>query len=437
MAKRCKTKKKYKDGGKLGNEKITSEEAAGEWKNQQTKDYIDYQQYLNALRSYNDTLAVEKKNRTWAGPDDAFLDPYKSKADLLPASAFADKYKDDKIKPIAFDKYDGFPYYQAPVKPMFKGEKPSKREAAPSKMKMKESSPLDQAYSRKEVKGLPYPNLPDVKLTTAAQYGYPVKGTNYGTINNIPATKEEIDEVMRKKQYNNSLSNNEYVMGGKLPSYQYGGMVDENGMPIYDHKQNKKDLISERAKKGAAIGAVGGTFLPGIGQIGGAAIGGATGLVSGLFGARKDKKEYEEALAEWEAEQEKLNAMEPDVVEPAPYAGPNAAPVTPEFIPTMNFAMGGKLPQYFMGGNMMENGGGIEYQGPSHSNGGIPVNGQGIPVPEEMATAEVQGGETALPGPDGTTVFSKDLKVKEGPYKGMSFADAHKEIMRKIEELND
>jgi len=431
MAKRCKTKKKYKDGGKLGNEKITSEEAAGEWKNQQTKDYIDYQQYLNALRSYNDTLAVEKKNRTWAGPDDAFLDPYKSKADLLPASAFADKYKDDKIKPIAFDKYDGFPYYQAPVKPMFKGEKPSKREAAPSKMKMKESSPLDQAYSRKEVKGLPYPNLPDVKLTTAAQYGYPVKGTNYGTINNIPATKEEIDEVMRKKQYNNSLSNNEYVMGGKLPSYLFGGRFgNENIAGNVDAAFN---ALSDNEKKAGWAR----NFFSNVEQ--GPLVNGISKLAPGLQKTLENKGVDVEAIKSSYNEfmGRAPEEMAEEIVEPAPYAGPNAAPVTPEFIPTMNFAMGGKLPQYFMGGNMMENGGGIEYQGPSHSNGGIPVNGQGIPVPEEMATAEVQGGETALPGPDGTTVFSKDLKVKEGPYKGMSFADAHKEIMRKIEELND
>ena len=39
-------------------------------------------------------------------------------------------------------------------------------------------------------------------------------------------------------------------------------------------------------------------------------------------------------------------------------------------------------------------GGVLEYKGPKHSNGGIPVNSNGIPVPRNQASAEVEGNET-------------------------------------------
>lgn len=71
----------------------------------------------------------------------------------------------------------------------------------------------------------------------------------------------------------------------------------------------------------------------------------------------------------------------------------------------------------------------IHYQGPSHEQGGIPVNEQGMPTHRGMAIAEVEGGETSLKG----YVFSDTLKDKNG----QTFADASKAIEARYKNRKD
>lgn len=88
------------------------------------------------------------------------------------------------------------------------------------------------------------------------------------------------------------------------------------------------------------------------------------------------------------------------------------------------YAMGGELNEYNDMNDL------IHYNGPSHEQGGIPVNNMGIPVPRPMATAEVEGGETSLKG----YVFSDTLKH---PATGKTFADESKAIERRYKNRND
>ena len=82
----------------------------------------------------------------------------------------------------------------------------------------------------------------------------------------------------------------------------------------------------------------------------------------------------------------------------------------------------------------MEHGGLIKYKGPSHEQGGIPVNAMGIPSPRPVA--EVEGGETAykLKGEKSPYVFSVALKDKAS---GKTFAALSDAISKRYEKRND
>ena len=58
-------------------------------------------------------------------------------------------------------------------------------------------------------------------------------------------------------------------------------------------------------------------------------------------------------------------------------------------------------------------GGVLEYKGPSHANGGIPINSNGIPVPRNQASAEVEGNETRYQptSQEQPYIFSDSIKI--------------------------
>ena len=72
----------------------------------------------------------------------------------------------------------------------------------------------------------------------------------------------------------------------------------------------------------------------------------------------------------------------------------------------------------------------IQYNGPSHENGGIPVDAAGVPSHPGMASAEVEGGETSYK----SYVFSDRLK---DPKTGKTFADASKAIYSRYKGADD
>ena len=88
---------------------------------------------------------------------------------------------------------------------------------------------------------------------------------------------------------------------------------------------------------------------------------------------------------------------------------------------------GGKL-KYPMGGQLPSASTPIgadahRYEGPSHEQGGIPIDDQGTPTDPALATGEVEGGETI----QGDFIFSDELMV---PGEDISFAEMHELLLQ-------
>lgn len=103
--------------------------------------------------------------------------------------------------------------------------------------------------------------------------------------------------------------------------------------------------------------------------------------------------------------------------------------------PNPYLAMGGAVPS--VNPATMQNDAqpdGVPYRGPSHEQGGIPVDGQGDVTPPQSPeqTAEVEGGEVKYTFPDGTVhVFSDRLT---DPASGKTFADRAEELVAQANE---
>jgi hypothetical protein len=94
-----------------------------------------------------------------------------------------------------------------------------------------------------------------------------------------------------------------------------------------------------------------------------------------------------------------------------------------------NYNYGGRLSKMKFGGKMnYQNGGSMlkEYDGPSHANGGIPVDHKGAVTNSYNAAAEVEGGETSRKG----YVFSDKLT---DPVTGKTFAEMSKSLNKKYQ----
>lgn len=154
---------------------------------------------------------------------------------------------------------------------------------------------------------------------------------------------------------------------------------------------------------GSAVGAGATSFIPGVGPllkpIGGA-VGGFLGDIIG--GGPQKRRREAERLRE-------LNT--PRIVG---YA-------------TQGYRYGGRMKKYAIGGGLpitQPIGPDADrYVGPTHEEGGIPVNEEGRPVRPAEAVAEVEGGETR----QGDYIFSDTLKV---PGEDITFAQAHEILLQ-------
>ena len=88
---------------------------------------------------------------------------------------------------------------------------------------------------------------------------------------------------------------------------------------------------------------------------------------------------------------------------------------------SFGYRKGGKLKKYPMGGELPIGPDAGLYEGPSHEQGGIPVDAQG--KPSNNAVAEVEGGETR----QGDYIFSDEMIV---PGTDMTFAEAHQMLLQ-------
>jgi hypothetical protein len=312
-------------------------------------------------------------------------------------------------------------------------------------MAMRGNPQLPSMYSRDFF--MPYVNVPDARLTEAARLGYPVAGTGYASINNKGITKAEYDEIMRKKEHNRTRGKSSEVdeNTASLPEYNLGGALTDLGMGLanatigqvsqiytgkslsdnlgYEFKTGAGQTLDNIYDKGAGAMQTAVGFVPGVGQLKNIVQSVGSKAVQSIIGNKAiDNAGLEEMQTPAVQSQPIVSTSTPE----AQYVAQQRTPFQP-----LAFQNGGYLPKYFMGGNMYEKGGLIEYKGPKHEQGGIPVAPNGLPVDRNNAVGEVEGGETAHSG----YIFSDTLKTKEGK----TFADASKELAAKfnIDNLED
>lgn len=96
------------------------------------------------------------------------------------------------------------------------------------------------------------------------------------------------------------------------------------------------------------------------------------------------------------------------------------------------------LPAFGCGGSvkkMADGGEFIEYNGPTHAEGGIPIDQNGQPTNKMNAQAEVEGGEAMHD--DGIDKYIFSDRLMQDPKSKITFADTSKKINRKYKDLKD
>lgn len=206
----------------------------------------------------------------------------------------------------------------------------------------------------------------------------------------VLANKENYSSAMVKKANfaRNAAKWNKKADGGyiyePLPEESLGGILGE-------------------VAKGAGSGALGGSAVPGLGTGIGAIIGGATGLIKGLFGHRQEKLQREAQEAEAQEQQKLLEQQQAEQSDLAEQ----------ERRDTMVQSKLKAMPQAPVYAPVVANGGLLPYSGPSHAESpsrGIPVDKSGNPVnvTNQNPVALVEGGEIARYQPDGNVfIYSK------------------------------
>lgn len=171
------------------------------------------------------------------------------------------------------------------------------------------------------------------------------------------------------------------------------------------NEYGRSSVFSSTLKATTSGGQLGMTLGGPVGAGIGAGVGAITGLLTGIS-ARNKERDMETRSANAALELKKME-------------GANFAASNPEEIFGNKygsyFKRGGKLSSYSTGGDITAmkkvNSTGVEFNGPSHEQGGIKVAG-----------AEVEGGETMAQGEDGVYVMSN--------MGGIS--NTHRDIMRRI-----